>query len=371
MDEQYVDQYFTQLFNNRERLHTDEQFVRELLASHLSHLPKKLYKYRAFNKKNLSSLASSQIYLPCANTFPDPFDYTLHFDIQEQSEKIWEFFSSKNVLPKIVYNEMKKALSASHIKANLSLRDVEFVYERYYQKDGTKLSQRFENEIVRRANVNDKIGYRIIIKNMNEFFDKNSEQTKAISMHIAEQIYDTCQHPRNNNIIYCLTEENDNRPLWENYAKNYTGYCIEYDFSSWEEKPLDVSRLLLGIVPVSYHKGRIPFNIDPFFRLAVKQFLLNESPTTEERLPLEIDIMKQLLRKEAKYSYENEWRLIIESSEAKTLLFPFIGAIYLGKDMAPHNEARLLTIAKRLEVPIYKQKMSFYGNELRFEEIKR
>ena len=167
-----------------------------------------------------------------------------------------------------------------------------------------------------------------------------------------------------------MTENKASGPMWEHYADNYSGYCIEYDFSIWENLPFDDIKNLIYIFPVSYLEEKPPFDVEPYFQLAVKSFYGEEMPT-ELLLSIEIELNKQLLRKHLDYDFEKEWRFTIKHTCGQTLLFPFVSAIYLGKDITKENETRLFEIAAKLNVKVYKQKMSFFGNELRFEEIMR
>ena len=95
LEEKYIDEYYGFLIKNQERLKTDEKLVRETLASHLSHVPKKLYKYRTCNRQNFKALKEKQIYMPCADDFKDPFDYTLNFDLSKQTEELEKFYGKK------------------------------------------------------------------------------------------------------------------------------------------------------------------------------------------------------------------------------------------------------------------------------------
>lgn len=371
MDKQYLTQYFKTLLENQNRLQFDDDFVRELLANHLSHAPQKLYKYRECNKKNFNNLSSNTIFVPSANAFYDPFDYSLNFDVQAQSERISEFLSSKSVLPVIVHRELLRYLSKYHIRTQITLGDIENIYTRYFRKDGTCFKKQFEEDIVKPAKRNDQIAYQNIMKNIKAFLDHNSEQAKSIASDIAKRIYDVCQQPKNRSNIYCMSENNNSGPMWQHYAKKYTGYCVEYDFSSWSRQPMHIIKNLIHLHPVFYPKRRPPFDLKPIFNLATKELILNQFPTLEERMPIEIELNMRLLMKESDYSYEKEWRFAIVNQDTHFIPFPFVSAIYLGKEISQYNETRLKNIAKKLNVPVFKQKLSYYGNELRFEEIKR
>ena len=49
--------------------------------------------------------------------------------------------------------------------------------------------------------------------------------------------------------------------------------------------------------------------------------------------------------------------------------FPFVSAIYAGKDIKPGNLKRLCSIAKKLRVPVYKQARNQMNNSFIYEII--
>ena len=52
-------------------------------------------------------------------------------------------------------------------------------------------------------------------------------------------INDTRTHMRDATLVYCMTERYDNPTLWEVYANNYSGFCIEYYFGDFFKKDFD------------------------------------------------------------------------------------------------------------------------------------
>lgn len=78
--------------------------------------------------------------------------------------------------------------------------------------------------------------------------------------------------------------------MWENYAGGYSGFCIEYDFSDWEDKPFDEIKNLIYLLPVIYLKEKPVFNMEPFFELATRQFVFEEK--IGKNIPLQIDLNK-------------------------------------------------------------------------------
>ena len=75
--------------------------------------------------------------------------------------------------------------------------------------------------------------------------------------------------------------------------------------------------------------------------------------------------------KDIDYKQEYEWRFLkkCENEEGYLMKFPFVSAIYVGKDIRPRNLSRLKNIAKKLDVPIYKQRLNKSKNGYEYIEI--
>ncbi len=153
--------------------------------------------------------------------------------------------------------------------------------------------------------------------------------------------------------------------LWENYASNYTGYCIEYDFRKCRELGFEDYKSLLFLLPIIYKKKKPIFDVTPFIDIAMRQHFYGEK---EALMPkeLQLAINMQLLYKSADYSYEQEWRLIGDKRRGNLQLFPFVSAIYIGKDIAPKNENKIKAIALELGVPVLKQQLNSFSNRLEY-----
>ena len=67
------------------------------------------------------------------------------------------------------------------------------------------------------------------------------------------------------NAMTCLTEDYTNHILWEFYADNYRGFCIEYDFNKLYSDIISNSydKLLLCL-PVTYTNYIPQFNVELF-----------------------------------------------------------------------------------------------------------
>lgn len=289
MDERYIDEYYEFLVKNQERLKTDEQLVRKTLTSHLSHVPKKLYKYRTCNRQNFKVLKEKQIYMPCADDFKDPFDYTLNFDLSKQTEELARFF--KENIDLFVYGIIKAFFDKNGVDTHgLNLQDVEYIRKNYYTTDGVYLEEKLEKEILSKATSIDISLYKKAKEFISTFTVNNEAKIYEIAENMVENINEMSSQPREKSLVYCMTENKSCGPMWENYAGGYSGFCIEYDFSDWEDKPFDEIKNLIYLLPVIYLKEKPVFNMEPFFELATRQFVFEEK--IGKNIPLQIDLNK-------------------------------------------------------------------------------
>lgn len=366
MDERYLDKYYKILFEKQDRLKTDEKLLRETLASHLSYVPNKLYKYRSCNRNNFNTLKNGQIYMPCANDFKDPFDYTLNFDLSKQTEEIASFL--KENLDQIVFKGLQKIIKRFGLRTpDFTIQDVQYARKNYYLEDGTFLEEKFPKEIVAKCNSTEKLLYKKAQELISTFTENNGLKLHELAENMAQKINEMSRQPREQSLVYCMTEDNSCGPMWENYADGYKGFCIEYDFSTWQNKPFDEVKNLIYLFPVIYLKEKPVFNMVPFFEIATKQNFLGEK--IDDNISLQIDLNKQLLRKSSDYDYEKEWRFSIKNERNNFQPFSFVSAIYMGRDITENNIKHLKVIARKLKVPLYKQTLNYFCNEFKYVQV--
>ncbi len=152
--------------------------------------------------------------------------------------------------------------------------------------------------------------------------------------------------------VCCLCTSNKNKLMWSHYADSHRGICIEYDFS-------DISADAVQPMPVFYTNKRpkLPW------RAAI-------APTPENQSEAIIHFMKALLTKDELWSYENEWRLIVQSSiEVSDLNAPPIKCIYIGALCSEENKEAIKVAAKKLNVPVKQMKVDRGEFELHTTDI--
>lgn len=137
-------------------------------------------------------------------------------------------------------------------------------------------------------------------------------------------------------LVGCLCTDFKNRLMWSHYAESHTGFCVEYDFSG-----ADPSVFSALPVPVFYSDTRplVPW----------KAAFENTSENIAEACT---ELMLGVLTKDSAWGYENEWRILLHSTEDPHLKMPKISCLYLGSAISEENKTTLITIAKEKNIPV-------------------
>ena len=174
---------------------------------------------------------------------------------------------------------------------------------------------------------------------------------------------------RDKALVYCMTERYDNHTLWENYAKNYTGFCVEYSFVDFANQEFQDYKNLVYLFPMTYRKKKPYFNMVPLMDGSFREFIYKDDSWKRDP-ELDADLNMQLFYKDSDYEYEREWRFSINADNANKQRFPFVSAVYAGKDITQRNLARLVKIARKLGVPVYKQEFNDSMNGYNYTIVK-
>lgn len=137
-------------------------------------------------------------------------------------------------------------------------------------------------------------------------------------------------------LVGCLCTDFKNRLMWSHYAESHTGFCVEYDFSG-----VDPSAFAALPFPVFYSNDRplVPW----------KAAFENTKENIAEACT---ELMLGVLTKDSAWVYENEWRILLHSTENPHLKMPQISCVYLGAAISEENKNTLITIAKHKNIPI-------------------
>lgn len=378
MTKKYVEDYFEYLISHREQLKNDETALRSFLTKHFAKLPEgKLYKYRACNKNNFNVLRNGQIYVPFAKEFSDEFDSLLKLGIAKNKAGYIKWIRQR--VPKIAYVLVDKELKDRGVEAKLEL-GLFYELSKYYDQNGLfqaeKFKKDFEREVTRYFEEKDISDKEKAIALVEESQKKITEAFRQFDVLHFEEGLNGLWHLLREGVrerlqIYCLTYDKNNRKMWEDYADNRKGFCIEYDFRDLDKYSFEDLKKLLYLVPVYYAKNQPYFNVQKLFDFVIDREI--DPKTNMNDYDIEKYLYKALPYKHTDFACEKEWRLYVDNIKGETqnniFDFPFISAIYMGHDVESENEKRLKTIAKNLKIKLYKQEIDETENEYVFEQI--
>lgn len=150
---------------------------------------------------------------------------------------------------------------------------------------------------------------------------------------------------KNDMYITCFSEYKDSILMWSHYADNHRGFCIEYDFSSFDYSDYR-TRLLY---PVIYTDSI--FDATEYFQSGFE-----EGNTYNNFM-----ITYAAITKSTVWDYEKEWRYVLPlgpSNDSKFLSVPKPKAIYLGAKVSKENKENIIKLATERGMEVYQMAMN-------------
>lgn len=210
--------------------------------------------------------------------------------------------------------------------------------------------------------------------NMNDVFE-------GLSCEINDKVIEGIEEIRDIAFLKSFSEEKSSLLMWAHYADNYSGMCVEYDFSKLSET------LLFHLYPVYYSLKR---STSRYLERAIVEHKDLKRMNEENCYPNDCDFIKDImslfLSKSMSWSYEKEWRILVtypqmhnEAQDIEDELEEFyritgqqisvmscVKAVYLGPKMKQSIKEHIKEICRdRLGgIPVYSTKLSKENYEL-------
>lgn len=302
----------------------DDVYVNEAISLKYGYIPTKLFKYREFNEYSLDNLKNNTLWCASANGFNDPYDTSIHFEyskeildrqlihsIEEQAKDgQFKFLTDSEI------NELKQSAEPTRYLAHIA-----------HKKTEGRLSEEQ------------------LFQFLNSSTEKNTEQMVAEFNRVLKAGYKVCS----------LSEREDSMLMWSHYAKEHSGFAMEYDFCELPNENI-LTRMLW---PVIYDDKL--FDVSEFFEHGL------DGGLSSNMLGVIASIHKAL-----DWAYEQEWRLIMLSSPNEASFnqpSPKVKAIYIGALAESDSEKELIEIGKGKGIPVYKMKLSHRKFHMDFEAV--
>lgn len=316
--------------------------------------PLYLYQYRRVSKESIYTFISGLQTLTAPDRFNDIFDSFPYCDK--------EYF--------------KRSIFNLNIVRFRELVDV--AHEREFtQEEERELGSSISIEIVKRLS-------KVSQEELTEFFtqvEKGKQQGWEIFCKHATSIAKIL--PRGIRVA-CLSELYDSPAMWGHYADSGRGFCLRYCVKPFCKLDFCLEHACLSTDPNCKNKGRLSLlpviYSDNRFNCAKLMEMRFDNYVTET-LNIDQDFSKydRLERfklscfKGCSWSYEREWRLILEGAVDvpdyynARVLYP--DAIYLGPKISQDDEAFLVRIARAMQTPSG-QPIEIYKMSVDWEESK-
>lgn len=321
---------------------SDVDRLKEKVGNHLKYIPRrKLYRYRKCNDRELKLIKENSIWISNPDAFIDPFDATIPMQDLEDVDFYYSFFMGFEIAYIAIQrtNELDEAIPSRESFLNMMYDTMEkYSYEE------------IQAELIE-------------ILGEDEYIRSRSQELPELNLepqiNVAKQFLNELTiSPRNSLAIASFSTNYDNRNMWENYADNYNGLCVEYNFSTLENNSFVKSSFdILHLLPVKYYRKMPAFDYT-----SILQFIIQINMKMDKKTADMDDFLAQYYRfvtaKNYDYRAEQEWRLIMKKERYGKYSFPYLSKIIIGKDMNSDNIEIVCRIAKELSVPVVKQKLS-------------
>lgn len=156
--------------------------------------------------------------------------------------------------------------------------------------------------------------------------------------------------------VICLSGRKDITSLWAHYADNHRGICIEYDLVNTKN---EIFKNLC--FPIEYLED-YDLTRDIKYSFNKNSFDLNLK-------------IKPLLLKAKDWSYEEEWRIILDDSIKDFYPYePYIKflkpqKVYMGMDISKKDEKLIKNICKIKDIPLFKAIIDKDKYKFDFDEV--
>lgn len=310
------------------------RYINEFANTKVYKGPRFLYKYRPLDDYAFDMLSDNYLYLCQAKRLDDPMecvgtiDFDKYYDLETNNlkrecvrliiESIRPYTSEEN-------NQLVQSTVSSIVNRNGTIRpnfllDCQSTLQELLPRD-FDLAQ-FTNSIIA---IPEKL---------------DSPEVKPHIFNLIKMMYSA----REELGICSLSANKNDKTMWEEYADNGSGYCVEYDLDGYEN--LD---LLLPVIYVA--EGNRETDITTRILLSFIGNMIKGFSNGSADVDVS-QCVTLLLTKYDKWEYQNEWRLL---GDADTKIkAPKVNAIYLGKCSNGEYLDRIIELANSKGIEIRK-----------------
>lgn len=286
-------------------------------------IPSFLYKYRPFDEHTFDMLENGYVYLCLAEKLDDPSECKVDFSVQD----FYDLKSNRLTLKGI-------DMLLEFVRPYTTEKNFQFVRSivaRTLMPDGTVRRNFLLDSWAEIQEFVPGVDTAPLINWLGTIPEKMNDPQIRLKF---IELFTLAQDARRDMGICSLSELKDCNKMWNNYARNSSGYCIEYDLREYENINL--------LFPVVYQDNRENNIITSILGSFIGEMIYGIS--YGQAVVDKSQYMRLFLTKDTKWSYQQEWRLLGDANQK--LSAPKIHAIYLGKNMSEQNKQKILYFCK-------------------------
>jgi hypothetical protein len=321
----------------------------ELIDGKNDLFPKSLFRFYKPTANNIIDIKKQRLRMSHPESFNDPFDCRIGYDLDSYEKHVLLTYIKESGCVDIKHSQ--NGLTTDEY--NRLLRTTTSYYYNWYNKV-EEYSTFLRKLLETKSKDFNSLIYDVIRKSRHEV-NLKIERLRNVNIRVA------CFSALNRHKGF-----DDIIQMWSHYTDNHKGFCIEYDISPLRE-PIGLSlqntefysdqskymdeRIKVaisgGLFPVIYTSSRV--NIPK-----TKLYELKSDEINGMRHDPDIDaiLYKTYLVKSAKWSYEKEWRIILDGEVCNyydnKIPFPYIKRVFLGCKMTSQNVDTMIEIAEEL-----------------------
>ncbi len=294
--------------------------------------PKYLYKYRPFDEYTFDMLEKDYVFLCQAKELDDESECVVTCDEQ-------------------------KILNALHYGLGLDSVDKIFEYIRPYSTDTNleKAKELFLQAATRRGKIDNRLALEVAPEMQALVPDVDVSPIINMLVNIPEQLdnlstkdtmyplMEFALDAREEVGVCSLAESSGIEKMWERYANNSTGYCIEYCVDDYTFNK--------DILPVVYEDNKETDLLNMLLGSFMGYFI--EGMTNGLIKTDKSHYVRLLLTKAMEWEYQQEWRIVGDANMHATA--PQINRIFLGKNIRKSDEIKIQDFAKRNNIVVIKK----------------
>lgn len=322
-----------------------------------SHIPEKLYRYRAVSDNSISSFRKDEIWASTPATFNDSLECMPCFDQDRAKVAIENEFNIENLTYKL--NAIREGDVPSGLKE---------IFPTGYMDNFIKdMNSSIDTLGMERISIESKKAFRAILENGMEKYagDFYSNTSSLIRCYM----------------VVCFSETNTSSLMWGHYAQSHRGFCLEYNFQQIVgdctrkcDDILQCNNLMLNyaLAPIIYSPKRFDAT-ESYIAMVINELKDSINPQVGYYYPDMLLPIKLLLTKSADWEYEKEWRLFKAGgqidAEHKSIAPIKPTAVYCGTRMSENNKKVIISIAKEKGIPCYQMISHYFSSEYEIRSV--